>query len=643
MESLNSFFNHLHDTWQDICGGSLALLTPQEAAAQADIDQIRLPVMHEGQPYAVLVAVPSTGTHQIAKSLLNSWVALLEDIVRFRQLSQGLTDELIVAWNRLNFLHQMTGLMRSITDPWELSLQSLELAAQTIEVENAFIAQEDMGGEGIVVRCLAQQLPLDRAHAFVTALNGVSKTLVCNAPAACVEIVSDLPGLHSLIGRKLEITTGPQTYIGLINHVRGRFSAGDIQVFESLVEQITTVIEVEALHRQQLHTQQIHRDLELAAEIQSSFLPASLPAIPGYQLAGRLISASEVSGDFYEIIQKRGGETGMLVCDIAGKGISAALLAADVRATIRSELQNIHNPGSALQQANSHLYADMNRIESFATANLLILPDGDATPRYASAGHTTALWIQSAEKRIRELPSTSLPLGVMPELNDESVSVNLRNDDILLLYSDGLLEAEDSEGQIFGLDGISHVLLATHTASPSFILDSLIAASNRHRASRNLHDDLTVIVIKKVAHPSPLPRYQQLLTVPADQTDLTDIHRELRQLREHVLAQTSSVRWYLELKLAIIEALTNVITHAYREQQGMTYCLVTLYTDRILVDVYDRGDAFTPQNIQPLEFDAYNPPEGGYGLPIIAQVMDAVQYTRLPKGYNHWGLVRHLP
>ncbi|MFQ5342711.1 MAG: SpoIIE family protein phosphatase [Anaerolineae bacterium] len=640
MNQLSDLLTGLRLAWAQVCGGDLRLV--REPNVRQRSATVAAPIAHEGVTYAWLEASPPAGKLELARPLLQSWADLLGVIMGERETSEGLTNELIAAWNRLSFLHQVTQLRRTTTDPWQVSLESLRLAAQTIEAENAFVAQ--LLDHALAYDWIHPAYDESEMRRIIAALQSAGGILVRNGTEACSRTFPELAGLHSFIGQQLQVTAGPPSFIGIINQAaRQRFSAGDRQLFESLIETITTVVDVETLHIQQIEAEKQGRELEIAAEVQTSFLPTTPPILPDYELAATVIPASKIGGDLYDVFQCDNGHTGLLVCDVAGKGISAALLAASVRATIRAELQHASNPGEVLQSANAKLYGDMSRIERFVTALLVCLPANRSALQYASAGHTTGFWVRTEPLHVQKLPSTTLPLGILPEIEHTTVPIDVQPGDVVVLYSDGLSEAENAQGRILGVAGIGDVLLATHSAPARFILDSLTEAYRHHVGDAAVVDDLTLLVLKRVAGDTPAARYLSRLHLRSDLSLLSDVRVELDRLKSHLPGDSGIRAWLMEVQLAVTEVIANIIIHAYARRAGDIHGLVALYPDRLQIDLFDVGESYEPREIPPLDFDPADPPENGYGLHIIRQVMDAVMFERLPDGHNHWRLMRSLP
>ena len=631
MDEFNPLLTNLVDAWEAICGGDLLLLDKRPPDGDHAVA-----IHHDGKPVAWLVGQP-TRNEELVEPLLASWGASLEAALKSRDMSA----KLAFASNRLNFMHEITGLIRSTKEHWSMVQALLELTRRTIDSERAFALQ--IGDGELISRFVGEPLSEEDMWTLIVVLENYEQPLVCDDQAGCADELSGIDGLSSFMGVRLPVSLGLPTFVGLINRRSGHFGKEEVQLFESLVEQLTTVLEIQAFHRLEMRTEQINRDLNLAAIVQSSFLPSSLPEIPGYEFAARLLSASEIGGDFYDFFQRgEHGTTGIVVCDVAGKGISAALMAADVRSAVRYALDESTDPGVVLCNANVHLYPDMERIETFATAILLTIPES-SVPLYASAGHASALWMRVSEENVEELPSTSIPLGILPEISDESVTVGLRPGDLILLYSDGLTESQNEAGEILGSQRVKDVLLATHQAPIDFILDALVDLRTRHRGGGEAADDLTLIAVRRRVEDQPAPEFCAWLYLPQDLRSLEIAHNELNRLQLWLPPADEYQHWYMQTRLAVIEAITNSFAHAYKDLPGDVIGLIRVIDGSLVVDLYDRGQPFDPPDTIRAEIDLDELPEGGYGLGIISQVMDEVHYEQLNNGCNHWRLMRRLP
>ncbi len=234
-------------------------------------------------------------------------------------------------------------------------------------------------------------------------------------------------------------------------------------------------------------------ELRLARRIQQSMLPAQLPDLPGWQIAVRYQPAREVSGDFYDFLPARGRRLWMAVGDVTGKGVPAALVMATTRSTLRGVMQQAFSPAMALLQANELLCAEMPA-NVFVTSIVGLLDLDDGVLRYANAGHSLPFLSQAGNTL--QLDATGVPLGLMPGMVYEEGVVTMQQGDELLLYSDGLLEARNLAGEMYGTQRIRQQLEADRVlygaAQLSRMLDAVAAFAG---PDWEQEDDITLLTV----------------------------------------------------------------------------------------------------------------------------------------------------
>jgi serine phosphatase RsbU (regulator of sigma subunit)/anti-sigma regulatory factor (Ser/Thr protein kinase) len=391
---------------------------------------------------------------------------------------------------------------------------------------------------------------------------------------------------------------------------------------------------------------QFDHDLNIAAQIQASLLPAQFPAVPGLEVAASLKPAYRVGGDFYDLQPTAGSGYALMVGDVAGKGISAALVAALMHATLKSEAQHHSQPAELLAVINRLLYTELDRSETFVTAFLALYQTDPLSLAYASAGHTSALLWRSQDERVIEFDSTGLPLGIAPETSFAQHHIDLVPNDVLLLYSDGVTEAENASGKVFGFQALIDLLLAVHPLPAEQQLQSILAALDLHLGQVPLRDDSTLLLARVAPRPSPAQHLIPLVA-SAEMRSIRALTLQARQAAAGLAYPSPAERtaFLTELELAVSEIVTNIIVHAYREQpyparlQGR----IAVSADRVQIDLIDTGLDFDPASVSTPPFSAADPPTSGYGLVLARQLLDVCQYTRLPGGRNHWHLEKRLP
>jgi serine phosphatase RsbU (regulator of sigma subunit)/CRP-like cAMP-binding protein len=238
-------------------------------------------------------------------------------------------------------------------------------------------------------------------------------------------------------------------------------------------------------------------ELSLASEIQKSMLPRSIPRMEGYEFSAAMIPAKSVGGDFFDFIPLGEDLLGIEVGDVSDKGIPAALFMAMVRSLLRAEAHPGRSPKRVLRSVNRHLM-DMNDKEMFVTILFGILNRATHQFHYARAGHEAPIFFdeQSSVKRMPNINGQAL--GVFDEIALDEQTVELSKASMLLLYSDGIPEAFNRKNVSFGHDGLVRTIGRMPEASAQMVCDELVKAVSAHQAGALQHDDMTVVVVRKV-------------------------------------------------------------------------------------------------------------------------------------------------
>jgi sigma-B regulation protein RsbU (phosphoserine phosphatase) len=248
--------------------------------------------------------------------------------------------------------------------------------------------------------------------------------------------------------------------------------------------------------REVQYLQRINEELDLAWQIQAGFLPQDLPEIPGWQLTATLKPSRETSGDFYDLIPLPGGRLGILVADVSGKGMGAALFMVLSRTLIRTYAAQHHSePAAVLVAANSRIVADIHT-DQFVTAFYGILDTTSGRMTYCNAGHNPPyLFSAQSGSAVQELRRTGMPLGVFADARWESKTVWLTPGDTLILYSDGITEAHDVQKGLFGEERLLQAALANLGHSAGEIQSSVMAQVSEFAGDAPQFDDITLAVL----------------------------------------------------------------------------------------------------------------------------------------------------
>ena len=247
--------------------------------------------------------------------------------------------------------------------------------------------------------------------------------------------------------------------------------------------------------REVAYLRQVERDLDLAWRVQSGFLPDVMPKIPGWQLAATLVPSRQTSGDFYDLIPLPQGRLAILVADVADKGMGAALLMVLSRTLIRNyALLSPDRPDLTLAATNRRILEDTDT-NHFVTAFYGILDPTTGTITYCNAGHNPPLLLRADEgDDAQALTATGMALGVLAEAAWEQSTVRIAEGDLLVLYTDGITEAQNERDEFFGTHRLLEVVQAGGGRAAQDVLDAVLTAVHAFAGDTPQFDDVTLLV-----------------------------------------------------------------------------------------------------------------------------------------------------
>jgi len=238
------------------------------------------------------------------------------------------------------------------------------------------------------------------------------------------------------------------------------------------------------------------RDMELAKQIQLSLLPTAPPQIPGVSLAGYCLPATHVGGDYYHFSPRDNGIVDLAVADVSGHSIGAALMTAETRVVLRAQLATGSSAGRILTSMNEILSEDLGRSELFITLFCASFDTVSRTLTYANAGHSPPLLFSQAENSFQWLDADGLILGISDSVIFEEKHLQLESGDVLLLYTDGVTEADNGSGLLFGNERLCKILCSCHRESPQTIIDTILLNVAAFSGTIPMEDDVTMVVMK---------------------------------------------------------------------------------------------------------------------------------------------------
>lgn len=250
----------------------------------------------------------------------------------------------------------------------------------------------------------------------------------------------------------------------------------------------------ERLRRAEEDREREAQELNAARVIQQQLLPSELPALPGWRIAAYYQPARAVGGDFYDFLELPNGQIAIVTGDVTDKGIPAALVMATTHSILRGDAPDRIFPGAVLEYANDRLYPDIPA-HMFVTCLYAVLDPISGRLRYANAGHSLP-YLATADG-VTELRATGMPLGAMPDMTYEEQEASLTPGDSILFLSDGLIEAHNLAGEMFGVPRLQ-TIVQNSRASEHLIDECLSALSVFTGSDWEQEDDITLVTLQRL-------------------------------------------------------------------------------------------------------------------------------------------------
>ncbi len=440
-----------------------------------------------------------------------------------------LSREILDSYEEVNLFYDLSAALGRVRDVEGICTVILERACEIIRADRASILLlEEKTGE-LRVAASVGLTEEERRNVRLKVGEGISGKVVESRTARLVDDVRHLPkgmlcgyenyATRSFIsvplcveGEKSGTAAEPADLpggvrlpregtraIGVMNMTDKRsgssFTSGDLKLLTALAHQAAILIE-------NIRLIEVEKELKIAKEIQESLLPGAPPEVPGLDLAGACRPARNVGGDYYDILVREDtGEVITIIADVSGHNVASALMMAVARSAVRSEMKDAPDAAAAMDRVNRFLFDDLTRTELFLSMQCCIYHPGTRRLRVASAGHHPILHFPAGEKGHRLLDADGLLCGILEDGGYTERCFPLSPGDVLVLYTDGITEARDSSGRMFGLRRLAEVVGEGRSAAAGEILERVYEEVRGFAGGGAQADDMTLVVLK-VAGPA---------------------------------------------------------------------------------------------------------------------------------------------
>jgi len=385
--------------------------------------------------------------------------------------------------------------------------------------------------------------------------------------------------------------------------------------------------------------EKIESELRIARNIQMGMIPKTFPPFPACReidLYAAINPAKEVGGDLYDFFMN-GDKLYFAIGDVSGKGVPASLLMAVTRSLFHSVAAHA-NPSDVMRSLNASM-SDNNESSMFVTLLIGVLDVKTGFLQYCNAGHTTPILVaqDGSCSWLEVIPN--IPVGVMENFPYRMQSCNLPDSSALILYTDGVTEAENDKKELYGEKRLMETVKRNAGVSSRKMTETILSDINLHIKDNEHSDDIALLVIDyNKRHDEDM----QTLSISNKIDELNKLTQFIEQLGEQMSLSPSLV---MNLNLAMEEAVSNVILYAYPEQQSDKQIEITVSRngDKLIMTVTDDGSAFDLMKKEDPDIDlpAEERPIGGLGIFLIKKIMDEVEYRRM-NGNNVLTLVKKI-
>jgi len=278
------------------------------------------------------------------------------------------------------------------------------------------------------------------------------------------------------------------------------FTTSDMQVFQTLAEQSAFTLRTAEVFSDAAEKRRLDSDLQVAQEIQRILLPSKAPEFDGFEITGSNVPARHVSGDYYDFLHVDPERCGVVIADVSGKGVPASLIMATCRSVLRSQAPGEVSAAQVLKNVNQRLFPDIKE-DMFISMAYMVLQRDSSKITLCRAGHDAPFLYRAVDHSVTRVNPPGMAVGIDSgeafNRFTRDFSLELHTNDCLVLYTDGVTEALDADGEEFGIERVTQAIVESAPLGAAAILERLTEDLKKFVGAAPQHDDITLIVIRK--------------------------------------------------------------------------------------------------------------------------------------------------
>lgn len=510
------------DTVVDLAGSAAVAPAWVAGVARGGPAPVDLAILTERLPGgAVLVAALEAATAGVRLPMLAAMLPMVARCEQFELDMESMNHGSMQLLEQVSMLGETLPKLSAAESEQEIATTGLMACAVATGVERALYVHVDQrtGAAEVLVhveldargRAVLCPYPLGES---VVAVGGVIGEVLQSGDAVLLRDRRDLVGVaaespeslarREVLGAAVTCDDGDRRVglgvILLLDKVQGgyggaaRLGSEECQVALSFASMLGAVIGAR-------QSAELGKELSMAQAIQAQILPAGPARVPGFDLAGDYRTSGEVGGDYFDYVPLADGRTLCVVADVSGHNLASGMMMVSARATLRTLAAVRTDPAQLFADLASGMFLDLTRTERFITAAGVALSPLDASVEIVNAGHNDLLLYRAADGTVTRLQSDSTVFGFLPNAEYDRKLLRLEAGDCLFLYTDGVTEATDANGDMFGEERLAQVLAGAASGTAKEIVAAVLAAVQEFRGVGERGDDVTVLAIQRTSLP----------------------------------------------------------------------------------------------------------------------------------------------
>jgi sigma-B regulation protein RsbU (phosphoserine phosphatase) len=609
-----------------------------------------IPVLVEGeQAGQVGVSGPPESVDSTVwlDSLVKSWSLELASLLR----EEALLEELSSSWESLEALYEVSSSLRLSNRPEEL-LRGLLVRATTIGPDLSaalWLIQPDGSLRATAVEN-APPIPDVEPAGPMSRCISTRTSLVINKRTELrrhANLPEHLRNAEQVAMAPIVTSEGLRGVLELWRTAEGsEINSHVLRLIEALAHQAGLVMDNDRLNRAFVENDRIRRDIEIGSTIQRTLLFGRAPGnLPGLSIAAVSKPSQTVDGDFFDFLSWGTACTDVLVGDVMGKGIPAALLGAAAKNAFLHAVTHLspdeqgRSVAAVLRAVHRELVPELMRLESFISLCYARFDVNTRMVEFVDCGHPRTIHYRRATRDWVYLEGGNLPLGFSEDAKYQRASTSFAAGDRFLFYSDGLSEAADADGTFFGAERLAEAVAENSERTPDQILEAIEQEIVRFTGSNHFRDDFTCVA---VAIRDELPIELVQAEWPADLEYATAVREWAVGHAQRAYPSPADDLAYWGLELAVAETFTNIVEHSYElDSSRVVRIELQFYPERVTIRFVHWGKGFDREKIAEPSFDGSR--DGGFGLFLVENTMDFVQYVFDPYSGHQIIMEKYFP